>query len=1476
MKRITSPLPFTLFILLIIAIISTLPFSSLSIKGTIPNQAYPSAEVGTIISPQMSSRHMNQPSVFNGYAVLAGNAAHEIWDLSDPYNPSYVSQMVSEYAAGEAESHQVTYGKQGENYYLATVSGKGVDIWNITDVRNPVYEKAMVLPGINYGDVNNAVWGLSWQGHHLYVGATNHGLYVLDVSDVKNPEIVGNLSQVEVGGIKAGPVFAMGNILIVTTPKNTAGIATLDISQPDRPLLLDAVTPGGKSYIGGFYGKYAILINPLRIYDVMTDPSDIQLVAEKAIPRSEYISFDENHLFLGGLRGGTEGIYKYDLSDLKNIKQTLRIPGRDTRWDDQFSCPIGNLILLADDQRVQNQYVGGVVAVHDSLPDNDPPTIDYIFPPNNSTELPLTTRIGISFSDWPEFATVNNSTFILRKKGGDPVPGAWGCTYTTLNFSPDSPLEDNTEYEIVMAENGITDLIGNPLAATTVSTFSTGQAPGNIGNESIAPVVPVETGEVALFQVINSDSLATYVWETGDSTLVEGVESFHVYDEPGRYTVTLNIYLGNTLVDSRSFLQVVHAPLPEIAPVYSSNMLLREEEVWVLNPDAQTVSVVSTLDLQEKAEIPVGTHPIALVESPNNEIWVVNRESWNISVIDPNSKAVTQTLELPYGSQPSGILVDPVEPHVYVSLRATGELLKMDASGNIQERLSLGPDSEGIVPQLGGMALNPNSGSLYITRIISPEASAEVYQIDTKNFTRVKTISLAIDPGPDTDISGRGIPNYLHQIVISPDANRAWIPSKKDNIQRGGFRDGLELVHDNTVRAITSIVDLASNEEQLENRLDFDNVDRCHAVTFSPLGDLAFVSLPGNKGLSIFNAYNGKELDRVITGEVPDGCIVDGANGRLFVHNFLSRSLSVYDIDGLMREGTPTRSVLELDLVKEEPLSEHILRGKRLFYDANAQEINADGYMSCASCHLDGGEDGRVWDFASLGEGFRNTIDLRGKEGTKHGRLHWSANFDEVHDFENQLRTLGEGTGLLEDAQYVANEDPLANPKAGLSRDLDALAAYVTSLAQTPASPYRNPDGTMTEAGMRGKQVFVKNQCYACHGGGTFTNSPADKLHDIGTITPNSGMRIGATLEGFDTPTLRGIWANAPYLHDGSAKTLEAAIQAHQISSVDPAEMEDLVAYLLQIDDQETMAASPEICTNGIDDDGDGQIDGQDADCQQCQDLDQDQDGVCDAEDVCPGGDDRMDLNSNGLPDACECFSLQLEAEYATYSGPVVRTNHAGYTGTGFLDFSSQTGDKVEFHFEVFAGGEYEFEMGYSLQTGDRPLAVALDNELIWAAFSFPATGGWNQWGSVSLTETLAPGRHTFQLIAAGNAGPNVDYLHLQPLNQAQGGGCYQKGDITTSTSPTISLNDKWQIIPNPIRDHLKIELGKQVIQYLGASSQLNISLLSPNGQEVRRFQATPQSNIDIDLSTLRGSGVYIVKLEGRNSPALYKRIVKY
>jgi len=72
------------FFKIIIFIIGLSAFTGLrliSTDGKAPNRDYPASEVGKIISPQMGTRHQNQPVFFNGYAILAGNAEHEVFEL---------------------------------------------------------------------------------------------------------------------------------------------------------------------------------------------------------------------------------------------------------------------------------------------------------------------------------------------------------------------------------------------------------------------------------------------------------------------------------------------------------------------------------------------------------------------------------------------------------------------------------------------------------------------------------------------------------------------------------------------------------------------------------------------------------------------------------------------------------------------------------------------------------------------------------------------------------------------------------------------------------------------------------------------------------------------------------------------------------------------------------------------------------------------------------------------------------------------------------------------------------------------------------------------------------------------------------------------------------------------------------------------------------------------------------------------------
>jgi hypothetical protein len=82
-------------------------------------------------------------------------------------------------------------------------------------------------------------------------------------------------------------------------------------------------------------------------------------------------------------------------------------------------------------------------------------------------------------------------------------------------------------------------------------------------------------------------------------------------------------------------------------------------------------------------------------------------------------------------------------------------------------------------------------------------------------------------------------------------------------------------------------------------------------------------------------------------------------------------------------------------------------------------------------------------------------------------------------------------------------------------------------------------------------------------------------MRDIGTLKPPSGSRLSGPFTGVDIPTLRDGWQTAPYLHDGSAATLEDAVRAHRGLSVAEGELDILVSYLRQIDAREPAPVLP-------------------------------------------------------------------------------------------------------------------------------------------------------------------------------------------------------------------------------------------------------------------------------------------------------------
>jgi DNA-binding beta-propeller fold protein YncE len=186
--------------------------------------------------------------------------------------------------------------------------------------------------------------------------------------------------------------------------------------------------------------------------------------------------------------------------------------------------------------------------------------------------------------------------------------------------------------------------------------------------------------------------------------------------------------------------------------------------------------------------------------------------------------------------------------------------------------------------------------------------------------------------------------------------------------------------------------------------------------------------------------------------------------------------------------------------------------------------------LACASCHPEGREDGLTWDFVDFGK--RRTQNLSG-DILQRAPYHWNGDMSSLPTLMDDVFAVRMAGGALSERQ-----------KRSLGPWLDRIPA--------PAPAYV----ASVDALERGKQIFESpaTGCVSCHSGALLTDN---KLVDVGT---------GAK---FKVPSLRGIGARAPYMHDGCAKTLTDRFTvcgnstSHGLTGqLAPGEISDLVAYL--------------------------------------------------------------------------------------------------------------------------------------------------------------------------------------------------------------------------------------------------------------------------------------------------------------------------
>jgi cytochrome c peroxidase len=238
--------------------------------------------------------------------------------------------------------------------------------------------------------------------------------------------------------------------------------------------------------------------------------------------------------------------------------------------------------------------------------------------------------------------------------------------------------------------------------------------------------------------------------------------------------------------------------------------------------------------------------------------------------------------------------------------------------------------------------------------------------------------------------------------------------------------------------------------------------------------------------------------------------------------------------------------------------------GRQLFND---KRLSGNGTVACATCHdmRHGGADGRA-----------RSIGLSGKATSVNAPtvLNAALNFRQFWDgraesleaqIDQVIRNPDEMGSSWEGVVRKVGQDPVyqkafaASYKDGITQATiqNAIATYERTLL-TPNARFdkylRGERDAISATERLGYAKFKQFGCVACHQGATVGGNMFQKFGVIGDPLDRRGEPTGADLgrfrvtgapwdkRVFKVPSLRNVALTAPYFHDASATTLEAAV----------------------------------------------------------------------------------------------------------------------------------------------------------------------------------------------------------------------------------------------------------------------------------------------------------------------------------------------
>jgi YVTN family beta-propeller protein len=532
------------------------------------------------------------------------------------------------------------------------------------------------------------------------------------------------------------------------------------------------------------------------------------------------------------------------------------------------------------------------------------------------------------------------------------------------------------------------------------------------------------------------------------------------------------------------------AQAAQAVPIQSGPIAVTPDDrfVWACNTDNDSVSVINVEnDANDKvAEIKVGKEPNNLAISPDGRfVYVANTVSGTVSVIDANARRLLGAIRV--GAEPYGLAFTPNGTKLYVVNARSNDVSIIDPRLGFVTRViyNVGPEPRGIAITNDGDASDSDE-KVYVTQFLATDRPGVVIGADDYKEGRVTVIAsgndsilreVVLNPMADTGFRSNGsalkriaatnpatftvvtgaFPNMLNNIVIK--GNRAYLPNN------AASPDGPVRFNVN-VQAFLSVIDTTTDKEGVVGGQS-QTINLNRGVQFEPAGQRLFFAVPwhaafkrnSNEGYVVSMSSNvlvkvilddngtptinapkqvgdpGRVV-RIRVGQNPRGIAIKSKDTRAYVMNEVSRDVSVINlendqfIENVNTAGLPAAGSAEAKT----------LIGKAIFNSSTgvnlpqlgsagviAERLSSEGWSSCFACHAFGLTDGVVWIF---GTGPRRSVHLNGSfaPGNPHDQkvLNYSGIFDEVQDFENNIRGVSGGLGLITLADGVT-QDPVLN-----------------------------------------------------------------------------------------------------------------------------------------------------------------------------------------------------------------------------------------------------------------------------------------------------------------------------------------------------------------------------------------------------------------------------------------------------------------